>query len=53
MSSVALADKEISIHAPRGGCDEKGYISKIDKNIFQSTHPAGGATQYAPFFILA
>ena len=34
----------ISIHAPREGCDPIFIISPLNRDIFQSTHPARGAT---------
>ena len=34
----------ISIHAPREGCDLKCYMRVLFGRIFQSTHPARGAT---------
>ena len=36
--------KEISIHAPRVGCDMPSERYKIKSNKFQSTHPVWGAT---------
>ena len=34
---------EVSIHAPRVGCDDKGTVKRIE-SLFQSTHPGWGAT---------
>ena len=34
----------ISIHAPREGCDQNLTVQANVRNIFQSTHPARGAT---------
>ena len=36
--------REISIHAPREGCDKIDCATCIGFSIFQSTHPARGAT---------
>ena len=39
------ADKEqISIHAPRAGCDGKHMMELSLEELFQSTHPVRGAT---------
>ena len=35
---------DISIHAPREGCDWETGMSTMDIDIFQSTHPVRGAT---------
>ena len=40
------AEGEISIHAPRRGSDSKLVLSRFSQIIFQSTLPAGGATQF-------
>ncbi len=45
---VALHDGQrlgISIHAPREGCDAAGLGYDILPDLFQSTHPARGATK--------
>ena len=34
----------ISIHAPREGCDGRKVVEPYSPHIFQSTHPARGAT---------
>ena len=38
------ACSSISIHAPREGCDSTPYVCYLTLTIFQSTHPARGAT---------
>ena len=38
------AQKRISIHAPREGCDDFKRAFSEDTILFQSTHPARGAT---------
>ena len=35
---------EISIHAPREGCDRIGLLGHLIDDRFQSTHPVRGAT---------
>ena len=45
--SMATADGDlltISIHAPREGCDFFAFSSSTPHTLFQSTHPARGAT---------
>ena len=37
---------EISIHAPRAGCDARQSLRRLLLCKFQSTHPVRGATQY-------
>ena len=37
-------ETDVSIHAPRAGCDFKEIDDKLNRNEFQSTHPARGAT---------
>ena len=39
-------DTHISIHAPREGCDLASMFTQGRIKIFQSTHPARGATLY-------
>ena len=39
-----MADPNISIHAPREGCDWLGESDKQANGEFQSTHPVRGAT---------
>ena len=34
----------VSIHAPRVGCDTKGWAKELDNFQFQFTHPVWGAT---------
>ena len=34
----------VSIHAPREGCDNDGYLTHIGRYTFQFTHPGRGAT---------
>ena len=34
----------VSIHAPRVGCDKRNGVVTLDKDLFQFTHPAWGAT---------
>ena len=36
---------DISIHAPREGCDFRSSSTRRSINLFQSTHPARGATR--------
>ena len=36
--------RAISIHAPREGCDVEAYLVEKLSQLFQSTHPARGAT---------
>ncbi len=36
----------ISIHAPRGGCDPMASKRNRIQELFQSTHPVGGATRW-------
>ena len=38
-------DNDISIHAPRAGCDTADSLSTLTGIIFQSTHPVRGATE--------
>ena len=38
--------KQVSIHAPRAGCDKRHKSPLIYDDMFQSTHPARGATDY-------
>ena len=40
----------ISIHAPREGCDPRMVRSASQLSLFQSTHPARGATFILPVF---
>ena len=47
LQPAPLAPWIISIHAPRVGCDDSAYISIDGAEIFQSTHPAWGATKVA------
>ena len=48
---------EISIHAPREGCDFIKFVKVASQHKFQSTHPARGATvvstacKFPPFVI--
>ena len=37
-------DDAVSIHAPREGCDNDGYLTHIGRYTFQFTHPGRGAT---------
>ena len=37
---------QISIHAPREGCDRRDMSTYSGSTLFQSTHPARGATDY-------
>ena len=42
---IAVGKKPyISIHAPREGCDRHTAVNSKRINVFQSTHPARGAT---------
>ena len=43
-SGAYLAYLNISIHAPREGCDATRWQTGVRKSLFQSTHPARGAT---------
>ena len=36
--------RQISIHAPREGCDLRDNAAKLTQAQFQSTHPVRGAT---------
>ena len=38
--------RTISIHAPREGCDAGGSGEVVPRTLFQSTHPARGATRH-------
>ena len=38
--------RNISIHAPREGCDDES-VYVICESVFQSTHPVRGATRYS------
>ncbi len=40
----AIKKTGISIHAPRGGCDNARLFTSTFTVLFQSTHPVGGAT---------
>ena len=42
--SLAPLRRDISIHAPRVGCDQVVEYDGLDSLIFQSTHPVWGAT---------
>ena len=42
---------EISIHAPREGCDPAVWVSIIATLLFQSTHPVRGATVFRKLLI--
>ena len=35
---------EVSIHAPRVGCDTQGVLQMVQTVVFQFTHPVWGAT---------
>ncbi len=37
---------DVSIHAPRVGCDSFGYKEENKVKAFQFTHPVWGATYY-------
>ena len=39
-----IGSAEISIHAPREGCDLAPVRSAPRRSVFQSTHPVRGAT---------
>ena len=41
-------EHEISIHAPREGCDNDRVHQRILHQLFQSTHPVRGATELVP-----
>ena len=47
MKEAILWDANISIHAPREGCDAPSQNQTNQHNQFQSTHPVRDAT--APF----
>ena len=39
--------RDISIHAPLAGCDTDFYYGRLNAvEIFQSTHPLRGATEF-------
>ena len=41
---IVCRRRAISIHAPRKGCDSREGVKAGEKGLFQSTHPARGAT---------
>ena len=43
--AAPTAKQAISIHAPREGCDQSFLKWSESTSLFQSTHPARGATQ--------
>ena len=46
LSNTRLSSRrEISIHAPRAGCDDN-FLQVLENDPFQSTHPVRGATSW-------
>ena len=44
MQERLLQVKEVSIHAPREGCDTSEQAEFVKEQLFQFTHPGRGAT---------
>ena len=51
-SIYARIHSRVSIHAPREGCDNDGYLTHISRYTFQFTHPGRGATLKRKAFVL-
>ena len=45
--AVTTVPTQISIHAPREGCDRIFQTGSVQIGVFQSTHPVRGATRVA------